>query len=175
MAASATRESPAKTAEGKLQRIETGRESRGGAVTFSSVELNAYAISRIPVYAPHGVRSAKLELRFGGATATGMIDFLKLRHATGVETNWIVAQMIQGERPVRVSVHIQSANGWATVFADRVEISGAAVSGVPLDFLIDAFFHPLFPDAKIDTPFRLSYGVDRISISPAGITCFMKK
>ncbi len=174
-AAAAPPVNPARAAEVKLQRIETGRVPRGGSLFFSTAELNAYAIGKIPAYAPRGVRAAKLEMRAGGATATGMIDFLKLRHATGVETNWIVSQMIQGERPVRVSVRIQSANGWATVFADRVEISGVAVSGVPLDLLIDAFFHPLFPDAKINAPFRLSYGVERISASPSGITCFMKR
>ncbi len=162
-------------AEAKLHRIQSGRIPRGGSVFFSTAELNAFAISRIPAYAPHGVRAARLELRVGGATGTALIDFLRLRHDAGIEGNWFVSRIIQGERPIRVDVHVRSANGWATVFADRVEISGTAVSGAPLDFLIDAFFRPMFPDAKVNTPFRLSYGIDRISIAAGGITCFMKK
>src|SRR5579863_6761142 len=145
MPVTAATDSPAKAAQAKLQRMQAGAIPRGGSVFFSTAELNAYVISRIPDYAPRGVRATKLELRQGGAVGTALVDFLQLRHATGVESSWIVTQLIHGERPVRVSVHVQSAHGSATVFADRVEISGAAVSGVPLDFLIDAFFRPLFP------------------------------
>ncbi len=70
---------------------------------------------------------------------------------------------------------IQSANGRATVHLVRVEIGGLAVSGATLDFLIDTFFRPLYPDAKIDEPFELSDRVERIEVTPAEARVYIKK
>jgi len=103
------------------------------------------------------------------------MDFLKLRHAAGTETNWVLARMIEGERPVRVTAHVQSSRGSVTVFLDRVEISGVAVAGAPLDMLIEAFFRPVFPDAKINQPFRLRYGLDHVAVTPVALLVFVRK
>ena len=60
---------------------------------------------------------------------TALVDFLKLRKGAGEETNWLVTKLIQGEKRVKVTARIQSANGRATVTLQRVEIGGLAVSG----------------------------------------------
>lgn len=95
-----------------------------------------------------------------------MVDFLKLRHAQGESTPWLISKLIEGEKFVRVNARIQSANGRATVYLQRVEISGLGVSGSTLDFLIRTFFLPLYPNAKINEPFELQDGVDRIEVVP---------
>ena len=73
------------------------------------------------------------------------------------------------------TARIQAVNGRATVHLVRVEIGGLAVSGATLDFLIDTFFRPLYPDAKIDEPFELSDRVDRIVVTPAEARVYIKK
>ena len=73
------------------------------------------------------------------------------------------------------SVEIQSARGRATVHVTRVEIGGLAVSGASLDFLINTFLLPLYPNAKIDEPFALAHGVDRIEVTPAAARVYMRK
>jgi hypothetical protein len=165
----------AESAARKLAWIQSSKLQRGAQVHFSASELRAFAESRIPVYAPEGVRAPNLELGNGTASASALVDFLKLRHAAGAETNWLIAKIIEGERPVRVTTHIQSANGKATVFMDRVEISGVAVSGAPLDMLVDTFFRPLFPEAKINEPFPLHYGLDHVAITANGLTVYARK
>lgn len=142
---------------------------------FSAREMNAYARSCIPKYAPAGVREAKLDLGDGTATASALVDFLKLRHAAGVETNWLLAKLIEGERPVLVAAHIQSANGTATVTLDRVELSGVAVGGAPLDLLIQTFFSPIFPEARINQPFRLRHGLDHVAVTAEGLQVYARK
>jgi hypothetical protein len=57
----------------------------------------------------------------------------------------------------------------------RVEIGGLAVSGNTLDILIRTFFLPFYPNAKIDEPFDLVGGLDRIETSPDRARAVMKK
>ncbi len=90
-------------------------------------------------------------------------------------TNWLVAKLIQGEKRVRTTASIQSANGRAKVHLERVEIGGLAVSGTTLDFLIQTFFMPIYPNAKIDEPFELADRVDRIQVTPAEVKVYIGK
>lgn len=136
---------------------------------FSPAEINAFVRSRIPVYAPGGVRQSLITLGPGSAEGTALVDFVKLRRAAGAESNWMLERLIGGERPVKVDAHFQSSGGRATVFVDRVEISGVAVSGTPLAWLIDTFVKPEFPEARINEPFALDYHVDRFDVSSRGV------
>ncbi len=158
----------------KLGLLRSGRAAPGSTVTFTAHELNVYARWALPVYVPHGVRDPRLELGNGSATATAMVDFLKVRQGAGEPTNWFVAKLIEGEHPVKVSASIRSSRGRATVYLNRVEISGVAVSGSTLDFLIDNFFRPLFPEAKINQPFELEDHVDRIDVRPDAARAVVK-
>ena len=108
-------------------------------------------------------------------TASARIDFVKVRHADGVETNWLIAKLIQGEKLVTARASIQSANGRATVHMIRVEIGGLAVTGAPLDFLVQNFLLPFYPDAKIDQPFDLAGNVDRIVVTPAEALVYIRR
>ncbi len=165
-AASATR---------KLHAIESGRVRRGATVFFSTREVNAFLLSRIPVYAPGAVREAKVNLARGSGSASALVDFLKLRRATGGEPGWMISKLIEGERPIEVEARIQSAHGWATVFLTRVGISGVAVSGSPLNMLIGTFLKPLFPEVKVNEPFELGYGIERIEVMPDGLRVYLRR
>jgi hypothetical protein len=83
--------------------------------------------------------------------------------------------LIEGEKLVTVRAAVQSANGRATVHLLRVEVGGLAVTGAPLDFLIQNFFLPFYPDAKIDQPFELAANVDRIVVTPAEARVYIRK
>ena len=159
----------------KLDIIQSGRAKPGSVFTFTSAELNAWARAKVPAVVPEGVRDPRLELGNGSATAYALVDFLKVRHSAGEETNWLVSKLIEGEKRVMVRASIQSGNGRATVHLLRVEIGGLAVSGATLDFLIQTFFLPIYPEAKIDEPFELSDRVERIEVTPAAARVYMRK
>src|SRR5579872_4773052 len=159
----------------KLDLIQNGHARPGSVIVFTVAELNAWGRAEAAEVAPEGFRQARLELGNSTATAYALVDFLKLRHAAGIETNWLVAKLIEGEKPLTVTANIESAKGRATVHLTRVEIGGIAVSGAPLDFLIQTFFMPLYPDAKIDQPFELADGVDRIEVTPAEARAYIRK
>ena len=159
----------------KLDIIQTGKAKAGSVFVFTSAELNAWVRVKAPMVVPEGLREPRLELGNGSATGYALVDFLKLQHGAGIETNWLISKLIQGEKRVLATASIQAANGHATVHLVRVEIGGLAVSGATLDFLIDTFFRPLYPDAKIDEPFELSDRVDRIVVTPAEARVYIKK
>lgn len=163
----------ASSARAKLRWIESGKAPRGSSVSFTTRELNAYARSELPAAVPEGVREPRLELGEGTATGYALIDFLKLQHST--DTPWLIAKLIQGERPVKVSARVESSRGRATVFLQRVEISGIGVSGYTLEFLIDNFFRPLYPNAKINQPFDLSSSIDHLEISPTAARVILRR
>jgi hypothetical protein len=159
----------------KLDIIQSGRAKPGAVFVFTAAELNAWVKIKAPMAVPEGLREPRLEMGSGTATGYALVDFLKMQHGAGIETNWLISKLIQGEKRIMASAGIQSANGRATVHLIRVEIGGLAVSGATLDFLIDTFFRPLYPDAKIDEPFELSDRVDRIEVTPAEARVYIKK
>jgi hypothetical protein len=159
----------------KLDLIENHKVRPGSVIVFPAADLNGWGRAKALEVAPEGLREPRLELGNGTATAYALVDFLKLRHAAGIETSWLVAKLIEGEKPVKVTAAIESSKGRATVHLTLVEVGGLAVSGAPLDFLIQTFFMPLYPDAQIDKPFALADGVERIEVTPAEARVYMKK
>jgi hypothetical protein len=159
----------------KLEMIERGKAMPGSVIRFSSAELNAWVRAKAPTVVPDGFRQPRLVLGNGEANASALIDFLKVRHASGIETNWLVAKLIEGEKLVHAQAGIQSAHGQATVHLLRVEIGGLAVTGAPLDFLVQNFLLPFYPDAQIDQPFALADHVDRIEVTPVEARVYMRR
>lgn len=174
-AAPTMRDPLAASAQRKLDIIQTGKAKPGSVFVFTTAELNAWARAKIPTVVPEGVSNARLELGNGTATGYAIVNFLKVRHGQGVETSWLISKLIDGDKPVKVNVRIESARGRATVHLVRVEISGLAVSGSTLDFLIENFFKPLYPDAAIDEPFELADNVDHIEVRPADARAVIKR
>lgn len=163
------------SAERKLDMIEARGVPRGGAVRFSAAEINAWARVKVPEIVPEGMRDQRVELGNGTATGYALADFLKMRQGKGQSTNWLISKLIEGERPLTVSVRLESGAGRCIVRLTRVEISHAVANQTVLDFLIKTFFMPLYPDAKIDEPFDLEYDMDRIDILPSGVVVTIKK
>ena len=133
--------------------------------------MNAWARGRVPQMYP-GIRDPSVTLGMGTGTGSAMIDLLKMRQGP---TNPLIAKLIEGERPLKVSVQLDSAGGRATAKLTRLEISGIAVTGAPLDFLVNQFFLKMFPDAKVNQPFDLRDNIDRIELRPDGVRVTIKK
>ena len=153
-------------AKRKFQSIENQQAKPGSRVALSAQELNAYVQTELPQVAPAGIRKPFVELH-GSNTATGsaLIDFVKLRSAQGKSTNWLLRRMLDGEHEVKVTTRIKSGHGSATVDLERVEVGGMPISGSALDFIIQNYLIPNYPEAKIGRPFKLHPRVDRIEVA----------
>jgi hypothetical protein len=164
----------AASAASKLDLIRHGRAAPGSTVFFTAREINAFAAAQLPLYVPRGLRNAHLELGNGLATGTALVDFVQIRQVAGQSTNWFLAKLLEGERPLKVTTSIQSAHGSATVSLQSVEISGVAISGGTLDFLIGNFLQPIFPEARVNEPFPLLDNIERIEVRPNGARALIK-
>jgi len=162
------------SAERKLDLIESGQAKPGSTMVFTLAEVNAWARVSVPEIVPQGIRDPRVELDAGSANGYALIDFLKMRQGDGASTNWLISRLIEGERPVKVSVRLSSGGGRCTVDLTRVEVSNVAVNATVLDFLIKTFFLPLYPDAKIGEPFELGYNLDRVELSSGQVKVTVK-
>ena len=164
----------AESALRKLASIESGTAGRGTRVSFTPSEINAWMREEAKAYAPQGVRNLRLDLSEGRATGHADIDFVKIRQATtGEAPGWIFRNLFSGERPVMVTARFESRGGKALVNVERVEISGIPIEGHTLDFVIDAYLRPTFPDVRVNEWFGLRYGIDHFTVGQAGVTVFM--
>jgi hypothetical protein len=161
-------------AQQKLDKFSANQYKPRQVVDFSPAEINAWAAVKVPESVPEGIRNPHVDLGQGTITATASVDFLKIRQAKGQVTNRLIARMIEGEHPLKVVVRLSSAGGRCTAYLTRVELSGVVLEGSILDFLIQNFFTPLYPDAKINQPFDLDYNIDRIEATPQSLRVTMK-
>ncbi|HBY61050.1 MAG TPA: hypothetical protein DEH78_14600 [Solibacterales bacterium] len=157
-------------AKQKIDLIEGDRAPRGARITLSEEELDAYVRGEIPTVAGQGaVKSSKVKLRANGGRVDAQVDFIQLQKNTGRKPGWLLSRLLRGEHSVSASVRMQSAKGQATVWVDEVTLNGVALGGPLLDFLMDAFITPKFPDVKIGEPFPLKHDVERVDIRPDAV------
>ena len=159
------------SAKRKFDSIEGDRLPRGARVLLTYPELNAWAAREVPL----GVRNPRLRVSARDlATGAALIDFGKLERSAGRQPGWLMSKILDGERPVSVTARIRSNAGRATVDIQRVEISGMIIDGRTLDFLVQNFLIPMYPDAIVGRPFELSHRIDRIDVSPSAVAVLLK-
>jgi hypothetical protein len=158
----------------KMDLIESGRAKPGSVIVLTPAELNAWARTRIPqMY--DGIRDPRIELGTNTATAAAFVDFAKARHPEGASSRGILDRMIEGERPVKISVRIESSRGQAALRLTSVSISDVAVTGSVLDFFVSAVFQPMFPEAYLNERFELLDNIERIEARPSGVRVYIRQ
>jgi hypothetical protein len=161
------------SAKAKFDRIESDSLPAGARIRLTPAELNAWVQQQVPAVTD-GVRNPRLDLIAPGRVrGSAVVDFVKLRSSQGEPPGWFLTKLLEGEHPVSVTARIRSENGEATVDVERVEISGIAIDGPALDFLIRNFLLALYPDAVVGRPFPLSHHIDRLDIQPEGATAII--
>ena len=164
----------ADSAQKKLDSISDRKLKRGSVVTLSPREINAWIHDKAVKAFPEGIRNEHIDLGPGTTDGNALVDLTKMSRAKN-NVNPLIARLIEGERPLRVAIRVESANGRATVFLTHVELSGVAIDGSILDFLIKHFVQPRYPDIKINEPIDLDFNIERIEIQPTGVRILIKK
>ncbi|SPE28187.1 conserved hypothetical protein [Candidatus Sulfopaludibacter sp. SbA3] len=160
------------SAQLKFALIEAGHLRPGARIVLSLNELTAYAEHDVP----DGVRNPRLRVTAPGvATGTAMVDFGKVRRAQGYQPGWLLSRLLDGERPVSVTARIQSGGGKATVSVERVEVGGLEIDGKALDFLIQNFLIPMYPEAAVGRPFELGHRIEKLDVQPSAVGVLIGK
>ena len=168
--------SDADSAFRKLAKIEAGAAAPGSRLVFTAAEVNAWIRAEAKARVPQGVRDVRMELGDGRATGYATIDFLKIRQAaTGEQPGWLLKNLFAGERPVVVTARFASERGRARVDVELVEISGIPIEGHMLEFVIEDYLWPTFPDVMVNEWFGLRFGIERFTIARTGVTVIIKR
>jgi hypothetical protein len=158
----------------KIDEIKYDRAKPGSVYTFTPREVTAWARQEIRKEVPEGVREPSAVFGTNEGTGSAIVDFLKMQHAKGAKPGWLMERLISGERPVQVNVEIKSGGGYATVSLRSVRISGIGASGTVLEYLIQTFFKPLYPEAHINEAFEMGHNVDRVEVRPEMAKVYIK-
>ena len=154
------------SAKRKLDSIEGDQLRPGSHVELSPRELNAYAEHE----APGGVRNPRIQiLSRDVASGTALVDFGKLERSQGRQPGWLMSRLLDGERPVSVTVRIRSSGGRATVDVQRVQIAGITIDGGTLDFVIQNFLLAMYPNAVVGRPFEMGHRIERLDVAPGAV------
>ncbi|MDX2149327.1 MAG: hypothetical protein SFV54_01230 [Bryobacteraceae bacterium] len=163
-------------AKQKIDLIEEDRAPRGSRVVISESELDAYVRGEAPNVVGQGaVKSSKVQLRPRGGRIDAQVDFIRLQQNTGRKPGWLLSRLLKGEHAVSATVRMQSGKGQATIWVDEVTLNGVPIGGPLLDFLMDTFIEPKFPDVKIGEPFPLKHGVERVDIRAEAVQVQIKR
>jgi hypothetical protein len=158
------------SAQNKIHRIETNQWPRSKSIPFTAEELLAIGLTDAVTTFPGVLHNAQLQLASGGATGTATVDFDQLRRLSSTKSstsNWLLSKLLTGRHPVSVTVKVSSGKGQMTVHPESVSIAGLTASGNTLQFLIQNFLLPRYPNAVVDRPFRLAENIERIDVTPA--------
>ena len=154
------------SAKRKIEQIESDRLKAGTRLELNQPELNAY----VEQEAPAGVRNPKVQVLSPGlVSGSALIDFNKLRSGQGHPPGWLARRLLEGEHPVTVIARIESGNGRAKVDVQKAQISGVTIDGRTIDFLIQTFLVPIYPDAVVGQPFEMGYHIDRLDVQPTAV------
>ncbi len=163
------------SAKDKFDRIESDRLGAGTRIQLTARELNAYVSQEVPTVTD-GVRNVRLELLAPQmARGSALIDFAKVRRSQGQPPGWLISKLLEGERPVSVTARIHSGSGRAQVDVERVSISGIAIDGRTLDFLVQNLLRPLYPNAVVGEPFALGHRIEKLDVQPGGVGVIIGK
>ena len=166
----------APTFQDKISLLQHGHLPAGNRLTFSAAELYQWLEADAGYWAAYGATNLRFTLGQGRATAFADVDFLKARKAaTGEDSGWLLRNLFSGRKPVVVTARFFSVSGRARVDVERVEVNGIPVEGRALDFLVQDFVRPNFPDARVSEWFPMDYHVDHFTVAPTGVTFYVQK
>jgi hypothetical protein len=158
----------------KIEIIANGKAARGTRISLSPAELNAFLNSEVIQIIPGGVQSTRIELGYGTASGTAMVNFASMLQARGKTPGWLATKLIDGWKPLKGSIRLRSGNGWAQVDIERIELSGVTVPAFLVEFVVRQFVLPYSPDLKIGQPFALQSSIEHIEFQPSGFSVVMR-
>jgi hypothetical protein len=158
----------------KLQRIESNAEAARPDSTptvLSEDEVNAYVNSGA-IHLPKGVQRARLEGLPGIVTANARVDFDQITQ--GSRSMNPLLMLFTGVHDVQIATHAHGEHGQGYVHVDRVAIDNVEVPQVALQFFIDHYLRPKYPEIGIDTRFQMPDRVDTAVVGEHQVTLVQK-
>jgi hypothetical protein len=176
-AQTAPRRSPAADSmERKLQYIEQNsrRPQPSPAPTvLTEPEVNAWFASPYAKL-PKGVHSLRVIGTSGKITANASINFDEVKEGRGGGGFNPLMAMFNGTHDVQVVAGAQAQGGEAQVHVESVSIDDVNIPRVALEFFVDHYLKPKYPNVGLDSSFRPGYRVDSATVGTHQLTVLQK-
>ncbi|HEV3039515.1 MAG TPA: hypothetical protein VHA33_17195 [Candidatus Angelobacter sp.] len=151
--------------QGKLDHIRVNGEKVHPDQTptlMTEDEINDYLASG-RVKLPQGVKKVTLEGHSGIINGLATVDFDEIR--AGQHSSNPLLSIFNGTHNVRVEADGAAANGTAKVHVRSVSIDGIDVPRIALEYFVNKYIAPKYPNIGIDSTFALT---DKIDIAIIG-------
>lgn len=173
--ANAARHSPAfESMDRKVEIIESNAQRpqpSPQSTDLTAEELNAY-FNEGGVTLPKGVSSVKLQFIPAVVHATAQVDFDTL--ASGKGMNPIFEAMFNGTHDVEAQAQASGAAGEGSIAIDWVKLDGIQIPRSALQYLIDHYAKPHYPEAGMTTRFPLPLHIDTAIVQKDKVTLTQK-
>jgi hypothetical protein len=140
---------------------------------LSEQEVNAWFASPYAKL-PKGVRSLRLIGVNGEVTANASIDFDAVKEGRGGGGFNPLMSMFSGTHDVQVVATAQAQNGEAQVHVQSASIDDVNIPRLALQFFVDHYLKPKYPNVGLDSTFRPGYRVDSASVGRHQLTVIQK-
>lgn len=139
---------------------------------FAQDEVNAYFAER-RVKMPEGVKVVTFGLGANAVTSHALIDFDEITRERRSRNP--LMYFFTGTHNVEVVARTEQAGaGRVRVNVESVAIDGVAVPRMALDFFIERFVNPKYPNVGLDREYALPAKLDAVIIAPRKGTAIQK-
>jgi hypothetical protein len=160
----------ARSADTKLHHIETnaqGSPPDAAPTVLTEDEINAY-LSSGAMQLPKGVQRVRMEGSPGVVVANCRVDFDQL--TAGARSANPLLALFSGVHDVQTAAHARGERGQGYVHVDRVSIDGAEVPRTALEFFVQHYLRPKYPEIGLDTRFQMPDRVDTAVVGSHQLT-----
>ena len=134
-------------------------------------EINDYfAAGRVKL--PDGVKKVTFQGKSGVLTGVATIDFDEIR--AGQHSSNPLLSLFNGTHNVLVEADAAAAGGKAKVHTRTVSIDGIVVPRMALEYFINRYLKPKYPNVGIDSEFQLEDKIDTATIGYHKLTVTQK-
>ena len=142
-------------------------ESNGPGIVEKVAFLIAPLLASRPTRAmarllPQGVKKVMLRGDAGVITAFANIDFDEIR--AGQHSSNPLLTLFSGRHDVRVEAKADASNGEGHVHVRDVSLDGVEIPPVALQFFVNKYIAPKYPNIGIDSAFHLRDKVDTATV-----------
>ncbi|MGZ4836726.1 MAG: hypothetical protein ACXVZZ_13875 [Terriglobales bacterium] len=156
--------SAAASADAKFRHIEENARRHPPDQTptvLSEREINAYIASG-RVQLPVGVRTVAFTGQNGVLNTTARVDFDAIT-AQSRSSNPLLS-FFSGVHEVHAVAHASGSGGQGQVHIDSIDLDGTTIPRMALEFFIDHYLRPKYPEVGLDSTFALPARIDTARI-----------
>ncbi len=158
----------------KVEIIESNAQrpqAQPQSTDLTEQELNAY-FNEGGVTLPNGISNVKLQLLPAVVEADAQVDFDALSSDRNV--NPIFAAMFSGQHDVHVQAQASGIAGKGTIAIDSVKLDGVQIPRSALQYLVERYVKPRYPQAGLTTTFSLPLRIEMAVVHQGKVTLTQK-